>query len=361
MAEAGAEVRTFSVSFDEPEFDESSYSNWIVREFHTNHVEFRLRPDSFEAWLPAAVSSLDQPSFDGLNTYFVSRAAREAGLTVALSGLGADEVFGGYPFFRTVPWLARLRRALPRLPRGVARSWAQGGMGDWSRVAGPAKAMELLLDGAAATEPALAAYQVSQMLLPSWARAALSNTEAKDLPGLACGLPGEFVRSLMTELEGADLLDRVSRSTLRLFLGERALRDTDAMSMGVSLEVRAPFTDHKLLETVFRLPSGVRTRGAPDKRFEERLVGPILGSQYPLHRKRGFSFPFEGWLRQGRSIEWIADVLGDDQAVNCAGLEGGAIRRFTQAFREPGSTVPWSRIWALFVLVEWCGRHRVSR
>jgi asparagine synthase (glutamine-hydrolysing) len=361
MAGAGAEVRTFSVTFDEPEFDESSFSNWVVKQFHTNHTEFRLRPESFEAWLPEAVSSLDQPSFDGLNTYYVSRAAREAGLTVALSGLGADEVFGGYPFFRTVPWLARLRSALPSLPQGMTRRWARGRAGDWSRVAGAAKAVELLLDGAAATEPALAAYQVSQMLLPAWARAALSNSEVRDLPGLPCGLPEEFVSSLMTELAGADLLDRVSRSTLRLFLGERALRDTDAMSMGVSLEVRAPFTDHKLLETVFRLPSKVRTRGAPDKRFEEQLVGPILGPQYPLHRKQGFSFPFEEWLRRGRSIEWIADVLGDGQAVDCAGLDAGAVRAFAQSFQMPDSSIPWSRIWALFVLVEWCGRHQVTR
>jgi asparagine synthase (glutamine-hydrolysing) len=360
MAEAGAEVRTFSVTFDEPEYDESDFSRWVVRQFRTNHTEFRLRPDSFEAWLPEAVSCLDQPSFDGLNSYYVSRAAREAGLTVALSGLGADEVFGGYPFFRTVPWMARLRGALPRVPPGLIRRWTQGSRSAWSQVAGPAKAAELFRNGARTADHALAAYQVAQMLLPAWARRVLAPSVPEPEDSI-WGLPVEFVQALGEESERADLLDRVSRSTLRLFLGERALRDTDTMSMGVSLEVRAPFTDHELLAALLRQPARQRTRGAPHKAFEQELVGPILGPEYPWHRKMGFSFPFERWLRRGRASGWIAETMADERNVESAGLDPIGVGELTRAFRAPGSRVPWSRMWALFVLVEWCRRYGVSR
>jgi asparagine synthase (glutamine-hydrolysing) len=97
MKHNGADVRTFSVTFDEEAFDESRYSHWVATRLETRHTEIRLRRDAFYEMVPRALAAMDQPTFDGLNTYCVSHAARESGLKVALSGLGADELFGGSP------------------------------------------------------------------------------------------------------------------------------------------------------------------------------------------------------------------------------------------------------------------------
>jgi asparagine synthase (glutamine-hydrolysing) len=168
MTRAGGEVRTFSVTFEDPVYDESAHSRRAAERFRTRHTEVRLTRDEFEARMDAAVAALDQPSFDGMNTYFVSRAARESGLTVALSGTGADELFGGYPFFRQVERLERARRLWARTPgAGGAAAWASERL---RRVSGPAKVLDLLAADVPRGLETLAAYQAVQTLFPDWSR-----------------------------------------------------------------------------------------------------------------------------------------------------------------------------------------------
>ncbi|TFG96090.1 MAG: asparagine synthase (glutamine-hydrolyzing), partial [Myxococcales bacterium] len=106
----GSVLRTFNVGFDEPGFDESQHARAMAQRFGTEHSEVRLSERAFQERLDDALGSVDQPTFDALNTYFVSRAAREAGLTVALAGTGGDELFGGYASFHDLPLLARVSR-----------------------------------------------------------------------------------------------------------------------------------------------------------------------------------------------------------------------------------------------------------
>jgi asparagine synthase (glutamine-hydrolysing) len=361
MGRGGSDVRTCSITFDEPEFDESPYSRWVAETHRTQHTEIRLRSEEFAAWLPDALSAMDQPTFDGMNTYCVARAVRQHGLTVALSGLGGDELFGGYPFFKTIPWLRGVAAGGRLAPQTLRHRLGELLRRSPTPVAGPPKTLELAIAPPAQSLQVLAAYQVSQMLFPTWARAQLLGTSAgDDSPDLLFGLPREFASGLLVEMVSGDLADQISRSTLRVFLAERALRDTDSMSMGVSLEVRAPFTDHLFIEEVLAIAGRVRARGAPDKPFLRQLVTPFVGDGYPYRRKQGFIFPFEEWLRSPEIQRQVEQTLLDQDLVQNAGLRSAVVRRLVDHFHRPGSSVPWSRLWALYVLVDWCRRNRVT-
>jgi asparagine synthase (glutamine-hydrolysing) len=358
MARLGSENHTFSITFEEPTYDESVHSRRAADALGTRHHEVRLRRADFMGWLPDALAAIDQPTFDGLNTYSVARAAKEHGLTVALSGTGADEIFGGYPFFRTVPWLARLAPFTRLAPTRLA-AWLQ--RMDWPP-AGIAKTLELLSFAAGcATRSAAtaAAYQTAQLLHPIWVRRRL-RAEASASEVSWFGLPPAFVDALRADCEGAGPLERVSRLALRLFLGERCLRDADSMSMGVSLEVRTAFTDHVFLESILRIAATRRCSGAPDKPLEWRLAEPLLGAQIPRRRKQGFIFPFELWLRQADMARTMREAFHDDQLVLSVGLCPNALRQWAERFSDAHRPLPWSRLWALYVLLNWCRLHRVS-
>ncbi|SMF21060.1 asparagine synthase (glutamine-hydrolysing) [Tistlia consotensis] len=356
MAEASSAVRTFSIGFEESAYDESGPARWVAERFATRHSAIRLSRDDFMAWLDDGLAAFDLPSFDGLNTYCVSRAAREAGLTVALSGIGADELFGGYPFFRSIPRLRRMAGLLhalgPVLRTAVDRVARPG----TDRLRGGWKVAELLRLGRP-DDPVIACYQTAQMLFPGWSRTALLGGPERT----RWGLPAAFLDLLSGELAGAgDPAAAVSLLASRLFLGERCLRDSDTMSMAVSLELRAPFTDRELVRLLRRVPGAERCAGAPDKPYEWRLLRPLLGDDFPLRGKQGFVFPFEQWLRAPGYRATLRDRLGDRRLVADCGLRPAVVEGLLDSFERQPGRVPWSRIWALHVLLDWCARHRVS-
>jgi asparagine synthase (glutamine-hydrolysing) len=360
MARAGGDVCSFSITFDEPEFDESKHSREVAQLFRTKHTEVRLRRPEFEAWLEQAISAQDQPSFDGLNTYYVSRAARESGLTVALSGAGADELFGGYPYFRQVPWMRRLARApLRSLSRvlGLEAALADRPFA----VAGWSKAAQMVVGDDAGPDAVLAAYQATQTLFPPWTRRALLSPEVQEAAAgkTRWGLPLDFVQALRPELASHPELEQISRASLRLFLGERCLRDIDSMSMAVSLEVRAPFVDHQVVEAALRVPAKERCRGIPHKPFQREALLPFLGPGYPARRKQGFLFPFERWLRHPESQAGVRQSLQGD-AARAMGLVPRELAGLGARFFAGQGRIPWSRIWALNCLLSWCRAHRVT-
>jgi asparagine synthase (glutamine-hydrolysing) len=362
MARGSAETRTFSIAFEETEFDESPYARWVAERFHTRHTEVRLGRGQFLGWLEDALGGMDQPTYDGINSYCVSRVARESGLTVALSGAGGDELFGGYPFFDSARWVATAAAVRGRIPmalRGAVESW----FGAAPRgVAGGMKVAELLDASAISIRqamPILVGYQVSQMMLPGWVRRRLLAGGVEAGRDVLFGLPSEYARFLEEELTGREPIEQVSAAAWRLFLAERCLRDIDTMSMAVSLEVRAPLVDQHFVESVFAVPGQDRCRGVPDKPFEWNLVRPIVGADYPYRAKRGFLLPFEVWMQDPSYQARVLETLSDRKLVGRAGLEPEGVGRLGAAFTRPGSDIPWSRVWSIFVLLRWCSRNGI--
>lgn len=344
-------LRTFSVGFPEPDYDESTYAQWVSSRFRSEHRAVIVTANEFERWLPDGLAAMDQPTFDGLNTYCVARAARESGLAVALSGLGGDELFGGYPHFRQVAAIARAARLGAWLPER-ARRLATRTIG---RLHGWRKVLQIFGSPVPGRYRILAAYQVAQVLFPaSFQRRLLRNYG--QVEGVWFGLPLEFVGFLDNDGRDEDEISLLSRYTVRLFEGERLLRDTDSMGMAHSLAIRTVFTDHVLLEAMWQVAGRTRCAGAPDKPFEVSLVRPLLGECYPVRPKHGFVFPFARWLQQSTLRLGVLETLRDEALSSRAGLDPSAVREVADGVAH----MPWSRVWSLYVLLEWVKRHDVS-
>jgi asparagine synthase (glutamine-hydrolysing) len=336
-------IHTLSVGFDQPAFDETKEASALARELKTEHTVLRLTGSELLGDIEQVFAAMDQPTVDGFNTYVVSRAARQAGLTVALSGLGGDELFGGYASFRDVPRATALRRLIPfrvRLPE-AAQDWVCriGGRG-------AAKAMELFARPSSTVET----YLLRRELLLPEERRALHNGH---WPALASNLAEtENVAELSQK-------NRVSALELSTYMRDMLLRDGDGFSMSVGLELRVPFLDHVFVEGVVKLPGAWK---APDPRPKPLLldaVGPTLPSSVLARTKRGFTFPWDSWLR-GPMKDRVRGALNEDEVWRAVGIVPHAPRQLWTRFLEQDGRVGGLQIMALWVLQEYVKRHGLA-
>jgi asparagine synthase (glutamine-hydrolysing) len=143
-----------------------------------------------------------------------------------------------------------------------------------------------------------------------------------------------------------------------LFLGERLLRDTDAASMSASIEVRLPLVDQVLVESVERLPSGNRFDPIGKKAALRRIGLRGLNSKLFERPKAGFVLPYDRWLRSGLG-NMIDGTLRDPELIRPTGLDPDVVTRLWQAFLDGAPGLYWSRIWAIYVFIRWCHRHKI--
>jgi len=354
-------VHTFTLAFEEAEYDEGPAARRIAQAIGTEHREVVLSEQHFVGQLEKALDSLDQPTFDGLNSFYMSHAVREAGFTVALVGTGGDELFGGYTSFRDLPVLQRWSRRLEWMPRGpllAAARWAAGRLQP-SNGAVPAQIRWAKLPEMLRRDGDLVSlYQLAYALfLPDFHASLLGGEPAS---GFVQGLPAPVRASLNEEIRSRSPLAAISVLEQRLFLGERLLRDNDAASMAASIEQRLPLVDQVLFETVSRLPDDVRYQPVRQKALLRRIGLRGLDPALFDRPKSGFVLPFDRWIRQGLSKP-MDDTLRDAAAVSAAGLDPRTVEKLWKAYLDGAPGLYWSRIWALYVLVRWCLRHGVRR
>ena len=354
-------VHTFTLAFEEQDYNEGRVARRIAQAIGTEHQEVVLTESDFVGRLDEALDSLDQPTFDGLNSFYMSHAVRKAGFKVALVGTGGDELFGGYTSFRDLPALHRWCRLLPEVPRtalaraaGVALRLFQRESGALPRQTRWAKLPDMVKQG----NDLLGLYQLAYALfLPDFQEQLLGAAAPR---AHADGLPAETRARLEQELSGRSDLAAISALEQRLFLGERLLRDNDAASMAASIEQRLPLVDMALLEQVVRFPDSQRYHPILRKQALRRTGLRGLDPSLFAKEKRGFVLPFDRWIRQGLSSA-IDNTLRDADAVRDAGLEPEAVLRLWKAFLAGAPGLYWSRVWAIYVLVRWCVRHGVRR
>jgi asparagine synthase (glutamine-hydrolysing) len=353
-------VHTFTLGFEEREYDEGVFASRIARAIGTRHHEVVLTEQRFAADLDKAVDTLDQPSFDGLNSYFIAKAVRDAGIKVALVGTGGDELFGGYSSFRDLPALLRWHRRSHAVPAPLKLLGARLASALLSRAHGSsmppqtrwAKLPAIVNAGGRLID----LYQLAYALfLPDFQRDLLLD---HDPVLMRSGITKELTETLGDEIAGHSPLAAISVLEQRMFLGERLLRDSDAASMGVSIETRLPLVDSVLANVASRLTD--RERYAPlGRKMLLRRVG-LAGLDPALfdRPKSGFVLPFDRWIR--RSLGNTMDATMRDAALaRAVGLNGDAVRRLWLAFQNGARGLYWSRIWALYMLIRWCHRHRV--
>lgn len=344
MAQASTgPVHTFSVVFDEEEFSEERYARIIAKKFKTEHTAIRLRPENMLELLPDALRSMDHPSADGPNTYVVSKVTKQAGITMALSGLGGDEVFAGYPVFtRSVAlyrrkWFTALPVSMRKAGAALVRTLKRDITGD--------KLAELM---------ALPSFDVADTYPVS--RLTYSDVELDRLFGIHHP-PPDRVRAIMSAMvhgrSGIHLLSQVSLGELSTYLQNVLLRDTDQMSMAHALEVRVPFLDHELVEYVLGVPDAYKYPHTPKKLLIDSL-GDLLPPEVVHRPKMGFTLPWEHWMRHELKDLCTSRLAAlDARDLIGPGTAMGLWNKFI--LRDP--RVNWSRVWSLVVLGDWLECH----
>jgi asparagine synthase (glutamine-hydrolysing) len=348
LSRGGVVPATFSIVFREAEFSEEQYSRRIATQFHTDHHEIRVSQQDVLEAIPDALHAMDLPSMDAVNTYFVSREARRAGLKVALSGLGGDEVFAGYSSFRTVPRMERFSRYWKRIPGSIrdplsSTFAALSAANDQNR-----KLASLLRENGRGLHP----YFLTRMLFtPSQCDALLCNRDP-----LAARRASASQLDSLQRARQLGPINRVSYLESRNYMLNTLLRDADSMSMSQGLEVRVPLIDHQLAKKVLALPGDWKLGRDP----KPLLLGALANSLPAeiVHRpKRGFTLPFERWLRDDfRST--IEPALAASHVVNgplAELIDGKAVQQVWTDFLR--GRVSWSRPWSLYVLQRWCEKH----
>jgi asparagine synthase (glutamine-hydrolysing) len=346
-----SDLHTFTVVFPEQRYSEAKIAGQTAAHFKTRHQEFLLTPEQLLARVEEAVNSLDQPSMDGLNTYFVSWAAHQSGLKVALSGLGGDEIFGGYSTFETVPraeFAASLGRWVPgSLRRMTATMAVNMGSGDAIRKAAAA--------WRSPNDFPHAYYFTRLLFTPSRVRRLLAPYfEQRDDRRSVEPLWRQRMQETARQARRLDSFNAVSCLELQSYMVNTLLRDTDSVSMANSLEVRVPLLDHRLVEFMGRLPKSAKYVPEASKALLVEALSDLLPDQVVGQTKRTFTLPWDLWLRGPLGVR-ISQTLSNLTPELQPYMNPRAVRGAWQNF-VIGQT-NWSRPWSLYVVNEWIRRH----
>jgi asparagine synthase (glutamine-hydrolysing) len=335
-------VKTFSVVFDDEQFSEAKYARLIASKFKTDHHEIKLTPNDFKNELNDALKAMDHPSGDGPNTYVVSKATKNAGITMALSGLGGDELFAGYDIFTRTLKLDKLKwlSGIPGISlAGKINKAIRPGVSS-------AKIAELLELNSLSFKNT---YPLSrQVLLEEQIDKLLQDkTNSKNAVS-------EIIKNIRTQ--SGNLLSAVSIAEISTYMQNVLLRDTDQMSMAHALEIRVPFLDYELVEFVTSLPDSYKIPSTPKKLLVDAL-GDMLPPEIVNRPKMGFTLPWKNWLKSDfkNLCESNLKILGKNPYFNAVELDN-----LWKRFLQDDPFVTWSRIWYLVVLQHWISENNIE-
>jgi len=344
MRAAGqSDLRTFSISFPQTPQDEGPYALKVAESFDTLHTDISVTEHMVRSELDGFFQAMDQPTCDGVNTYLVSKFARQGGLTVSLSGLGGDEVFAGYGTFKRMHRFAPLLANFPRPAVWLGGALAGHFLGRY------AKLEALGLRGSA---PARLYYGSRGVFMPTQIRQLLHpDVEAalgKDWSPL---LPyGEETPGVQSLIPSTDSPWNTVHTTIALELGaymrNQLLRDSDVFGMANSLEIRVPLIDHKVVEALFRIHGDLLLETPAKSLLLDALPAPL--PHLCTHRpKMGFTFPFDIWLK-GPWREWFEQRLLATKAQPAGLFNPRVLQPLWRACLA--GKVHWSHPWSLYAL-----------
>lgn len=337
---SGSATNAFTIAFEEEQYNELPYAELVAKKFGVHHDKVLVRPMDFLEKLPAALKAMDTPSGDGVNTYVVSGAIKKSGITVALSGIGGDELFAGYPIFRQ---FHRLKK------------W--GGVFDHSR---------MLRRAAAALLPTSDQKMVKLKCLLTARSSAISDVYPvfrqiqnpymiNRLAGKG-GFSGEAGNTLDDQLarqqENINEFGWFSQVSIADYLGYTQsvlLKDADQMGMAASLEIREPFFDHDLVEYVLNVPDGFKYPVYPKKLLIESL-GNLIPDEVVFRKKQGFVLPYDLWIRNELRAfceEKMRRLAERDY------FDGKELLNYWNGYLQDKSNIRWADIWIFIVLENW--------
>ncbi len=344
MVEAGDRTpNTFNISFDESEFDESKYAEIIAKKFNTNHTQIRLRSHAMLDELNHALDAMDTPSGDGINTYVVSKAIQDKGIRVALSGVGGDELFAGYPIFLNYIHLMQKRWIwdAPKLFRNLAGAFlGKGERKDRMR--------QLLMMPSPNIENS---YPVFRQILSPVSLIKLTNLNGID--------EDTFSNQLKQKKAALAKLPFYSQVTAAEYLGytqQTLLKDIDQMSMAQSLEIREPFFDQDLVEFVMSVPDHYKAPIYPKSLLVESIK-PLLPAEIVHRKKQGFVFPWNQWIRT--DLRTFCDQNISRMAQRDF-VHGDKLKFTWKSFLSGDKNIRWVEVWSFVVLNYWMEKNGIE-
>ena len=353
MQRAGCtRLKTFSIGFDESEFSEAAFAARAARHFGTEHCASVLTGAQIANDVEKILASLDQPTGDGINTYYASRAAHAGGVTAALSGLGGDEFFGGYPSFRDIPRLARWLPLWLKLP-AIMRNALLAGLA--RRGVRARKLADFL-------RHARDAHELASLQRRVFSAAAGGSLLHPDLQATMGGQPPHHpqLATITAELAGAGQFELISAWESRTYMADVLLRDSDVMSMRHSLELRVPFVDRPLFEWLWRQPASFKDGRDRPKTALAEAAADVLPPETLLRKKQGFTLPFPVWMR--RELRPFLDETFSTASVARSNLFAtGAVQDRWKHFLVGSDTREWSRLWSLAMLIAFVNRQPVFK
>ncbi|HWP04858.1 MAG TPA: asparagine synthase (glutamine-hydrolyzing) [Polyangiaceae bacterium] len=351
-------LRTLAVGFDVPGYDETAEAELTAQQIGSQHRRIEISGRDILASFDQVLGATDQPTVDGFNTFCISRAAHESGLTVALSGVGGDELFGGYRTFSDVPRALRLRKAVDRLgPERLARLSASvdrlaGCHSLGLRARGLRKLSRLLEQ-----PPDLAAsYLLRRELFALRERRALQAVPPHCDP--QTGLDLDCLATLRAAPGSEDPLDRIASMEFSMYLRHMLLRDADVFSMANRLELRVPLLEHTVVELAARAPGAWRRRDPRPKPLLLDAVGPRFPARAWRAKKRGFTLPWQSWLL-GPLRERARTAIFEARWAD-AGIDARAAQGIWNAFSAGDGRVNALEILGMVVLESYLRRHALS-
>ncbi len=321
-----SDIKTISVVFPEKGYDERKFAQEVAKHYKTNHVEAELKAEDIKESIDSFFEAIDQPTVDGLNSYLISKIAKKAGLKVVLSGLGADEIFGGYSSFQKVQLFYVLGNILRTFPKNFIKN----------------------LPFLPKKEKIISAFEVKKFSLLKAYLIYRGLFNGKQIEGI-------FSDNLKYEIFGNFALDRflvpetgeikgnfnkISFLEIAFYMKDQLLRDADVFSMANSLELRVPFVDNRVVELVSRLPQTYKA-GEPKKRLLILATGDLPEQVYQ-RKKMGFTFPLAIWLKN--ELKEIVETEIKQQKIFDSEYTGKLLESFYNG------KLHWSRIWSLYVL-----------
>lgn len=346
-AQHAPNLTTYTVGFaDNEDLSETALAARTAAHLGLPHVDVQVTGAEALSYARQWLESLDQPSIDGLNTFLVAGAVKRAGATVALSGLGGDEIFCGYGTFRSASTALRYMRWLRRVPRPV-RSLLARGAGLRMTSAARAKLRDML----ESQGRLLDLYFLSRRMLSDRQLARLG-IDAQEL-----NLNDHFLDS--AALDGLSIDERfpfagISIMETRYYAGNTLLRDSDANGMAHSLEIRVPMFDTRLMDYAMSLTGSTRMpSGRPEKHVLRTGFSDLIGPQVLQQAKRGFALPIRRWMTTSMREECESAIES---------LKGGNLLRrdgidaVWRAFLDEPQTSSWTRAFSLVVLGRYLAR-----
>ena len=335
-------IQTFNINFDEGEFSEAKYAQLIAKKFNTQHHEIKLTPNDFLSQLPEALNAIDHPSGDGVNSYIVSKATKNAGITMALSGLGGDELFAGYDIFKRYVELEK-KGWLNLIPvKGILGKLLAANK---KSIQGDKTSEILNLD----VINGFNTYPINRKLFNQTDFKSLLKKQYNDTA---------FIQNVIRncETDKSHKLSRVSLFEIKTYMQNVLLRDADQMSMAVALEVRVPFLDYKLVEFVLGINDAYKFPHTQKKLLVDSL-GDLLPPEIVNRPKMGFILPWKDWLKVELKEFCEENIL---QFAKLSFVNKEAVLLIWNRFLKNDPKITWSRVWHLVVLNHWIKTNHID-